>query len=70
MPKMDGCTACAQLRQKVETQSIPIIAMTDGVGMLQDKLVVTMGAAAYIPKPLQADELRRVVEDCCRHSGG
>lgn len=57
MPKLDGRTVSAMLRQDPRTQDIPILflsVMASKEDMLEGKLV---GADDYVGKPFDADDL-------------
>jgi two-component system, OmpR family, alkaline phosphatase synthesis response regulator PhoP len=57
MPKMDGYTACHQIKTNPETKNIPVVMLT-AVGHDLNKLLATdMGADGYLTKPLSRQEL-------------
>jgi CheY-like chemotaxis protein len=51
MPRMDGCTACFELKRYEMTSEIPVVAATGKGRQLQEKLVLAMGAKGYLSKP-------------------
>ena len=58
MPHMDGFEVCRQLKLNERTRSIPIIFMTAVAHETADKLKgFEMGAADYITKPIQYEEV-------------
>jgi len=57
MPKMDGCTACFELKKDEITRVILVVAMTGRGGPLEEKLVLAMGAKGYLSKPFDQKEL-------------
>lgn len=61
MPVLDGYTAAKQLRQMVETRTIPIIAISSGTS--NNELVKGLRSVAdrSLPKPFTADELLQTV---------
>jgi len=62
MPKMDGYTACHEIKAGQATKGIPIIMLT-GLGQeLNKKFANRVGAAGYITKPFSTDELLRQVK--------
>ena len=59
MPKMDGYTATAQLRnQERPDQHIPIIAMTAGALPEDKQRCLDAGMDDYLTKPIDPDQLR------------
>ncbi len=62
MPKMDGYTACSQIKRDEATREIPVIMLT-GVGYeLNKKLALQIGADGYITKPFDLERLRGEVD--------
>ncbi|MBX7220620.1 MAG: response regulator [Blastocatellia bacterium] len=63
MPGLDGFTVCEQLKNDLSTQQIPIIFLT-ALNQLQDKVKgFALGAADYVTKPFQAEEVVARVEN-------
>ncbi len=57
MPRMDGITACKNLRSDPATQEIPIIMVTTK-GEDQDVSAgIEAGCSAYVTKPIDAKDL-------------
>jgi two-component system alkaline phosphatase synthesis response regulator PhoP len=57
MPKLDGYTACYAIKNNEQTRAIPVV-MLSGVGHeLNRQLSQEMGAAAYITKPFNPEDL-------------
>jgi CheY-like chemotaxis protein len=57
MPKLDGYTACYTIKNNELTKEIPVVMLT-GVGHeLNKKLSQEMGAAGYITKPFNPEDL-------------
>ncbi len=57
MPKLDGYTACYAIKNNEQTKAIPVVMLT-GVGHeLNRQLSQEMGAAAYITKPFNPEDL-------------
>ena len=62
MPKVDGYTACYNIKSDPELKNVPII-MVSGVGHdLNKKLGMQFGANGYLTKPFKLEELEEVVE--------
>ena len=62
MPKVDGYTACSQIKRDEATREIPVIMLT-GVGYeLNKKLALQIGADGYITKPFDLERLRGEVD--------
>lgn len=61
MPKLDGYTACYQIKSDPVTRTTPVIMLT-GIGHnLNRKLAEGMGADGYIIKPFNPNELLNTV---------
>ncbi len=57
MPKLDGYTACHEIKRDEATGAIPVVIIT-GVGYeLNMKLAEELGADGYITKPFDVQEL-------------
>ena len=61
MPKMDGYTACAQIKAAKETKGIPVIVLTAIGHELNKKYATEMGAAGYLTKPFNIKELLKLI---------
>ncbi len=61
MPKMDGYTACDAIKKDEATKAIPVIMLTSLDYELNKKLGRDMGAAGYITKPFDHQELLGVI---------
>jgi two-component system, OmpR family, alkaline phosphatase synthesis response regulator PhoP len=57
MPKMDGYSACHELKSNPDTKNIPIIMLTAVGYDLNKKLAQNVGAQGYITKPFSRQEL-------------
>ena len=60
MPVMDGFTATRILRQELKL-TLPIVAMTAGVLESERERSVTVGISAFIPKPIEVEEMLAVL---------
>ena len=61
MPKMDGYTACSQIKADKETRGIPVIVLTAIGHELNKKYATEMGAAGYLTKPFSIKELIKLI---------
>lgn len=62
MPKLDGYTACYEIKRNQATRAIPVVMLT-GVGYELNKTFSReMGASGYITKPFDLQELLDKVE--------
>jgi len=61
MPKMDGYTACSQIKADKETRGIPVIVLTAIGHELNKKYATEMGAAGYLTKPFNIKELLKLI---------
>ena len=57
MPDMNGFEVCRQLKEKKETSSIPILFLTAENGLKNKVKGLDLGAADYVTKPFNAEEL-------------
>ena len=66
MPKMDGPTTLAMLREDPVTAGIPVIFLTAKAQKQEVERYLALGATGVIVKPFEvetfADEIRRIVE--------
>jgi CheY-like chemotaxis protein len=62
MPKMSGFQAAAQLRQHIETRSIPILAATALTGSEERQKCLASGCDDYIAKPYTPKNLAAAIE--------
>ncbi|UCD22142.1 MAG: response regulator [Chloroflexota bacterium] len=61
MPKVDGYTACSQIKADQETRGIPVIVLTAIGHELNKKYATEMGAAGYLTKPFNVKELLTLI---------
>ncbi len=57
MPKMDGYTACHDIKADEATRNIPVVMLTAVGYELNKKLAKQMGADGYVTKPFGRQEL-------------
>jgi chemosensory pili system protein ChpA (sensor histidine kinase/response regulator) len=63
MPRMNGYELMAHLRQDTSTWEIPVLVVTSRAGAKHRERAVKEGAAAFLTKPVQEDQLLSVVEN-------
>ncbi len=61
MPKMDGYTACREIKMDKATKAIPVVMLTALDYELNKELGRDVGAAEYITKPVDHQELLDVI---------
>ncbi len=61
MPKMDGYTACREIKMDKATKAIPVVMLTSLDYKLNKELGKDVGAAEYITKPVDRQELLDVI---------
>ena len=61
MPRMDGYTACRAIKTDKATKAIPVVMVTSVDYELNKELGRDVGAAEYITKPVNRQELLDVI---------
>lgn len=61
MPKMDGFTACREIRRQKDMQDVPIIMVTSRGEPANVETGFQSGCSAYLTKPISPTELLEVV---------
>jgi len=61
MPKMDGYTACREIKMDKATKAIPVVMLTSLDYKLNKELSRDMGANGYMTKPFSRQELLNVI---------
>ena len=61
MPKMDGYTACSEIKADQSTKGIPVVILTAVGHELNKKFATEMGAAGYVTKPFNIQDLINVI---------
>ncbi|MCU0550777.1 MAG: response regulator [Leptolyngbya sp. Prado105] len=64
MPEMDGYAVLSELRQQVETATIPFIFLTGRSERADVRMGMELGADDYLTKPFTQDELIGAVQSC------
>lgn len=64
MPEMDGYEVCRRLRGDASTASIPVVFVTGNTDEAERSKGMSLGAAGYVTKPVDPDELHACVEAC------
>ncbi len=62
MPRMTGYELMAQLRQSPQTRRIPVMVVTSRAGAKHRDRALKEGAAAFLTKPVQEEQLIHAVE--------
>src|ERR1700719_39147 len=62
MPRMTGYELMVQLRQNASTRRIPVMVVTSRAGAKHRDRAIKEGAAAFLTKPVQEDQLLAAVE--------
>lgn len=63
MPMMDGLKLVGLVRKDVRHKEIPIVIITTESGEADRERAMTLGANAYITKPIRAQQVLEVVRD-------
>ncbi len=61
MPKVDGYTACREIKMDKATKAIPVVMLTSVDYELNKELSRDMGANGYMTKPVDCQELLDVI---------
>jgi len=62
MPKMDGLTACKEIKSDDVTRSVPVVMLTVEGSINEIQQAITYGAKAYITKPSSKAEILKVLK--------
>jgi chemosensory pili system protein ChpA (sensor histidine kinase/response regulator) len=63
MPRTNGYELMAHMRQQPETKGIPVMVVTSRAGAKHRDRALKEGAAAFLVKPVQEDQLVATVAD-------
>lgn len=69
MPAMDGVALTAQLRDREDLSSMPIIVLTASGGAREWQRLSTMGADRFLVKPVQLDDVVTFIRQALRERG-
>jgi serine/threonine protein kinase len=69
MPAMDGVALTAQLRNRENLSSMPIIVLTASGGAREWQRLSTMGADRFLVKPVQLDDVVTFIRQALRERG-
>ena len=69
MPAMDGVALTAQLREREDLGSMPIIVLTASGGAREWQRLSTMGADRFLVKPVQLDDVVTFIRQALRERG-
>jgi chemosensory pili system protein ChpA (sensor histidine kinase/response regulator) len=63
MPRMNGYELMSHLRQDPATRRIPVLVVTSRAGAKHRERAMKEGAASFLTKPVQEEQLITVVEE-------
>src|SRR5581483_1896736 len=63
MPRMGGLQAIESLRKRSELRQVPVIAISASISAPEAHKSLAAGANAFVPKPIDFEQLQRVVAD-------
>lgn len=63
MPEMDGTTVLKRLRENILLKKVPIVLMTARIQPTEVEEYIRMGATDIIPKPFDAMQLPKQIND-------
>jgi two-component system sensor histidine kinase/response regulator len=69
MPAMDGFQATKAIRERAEWKTLPVVAMTAHAMKGDREKCLAAGMDDYLAKPIQREELLRVLEDWAEGQG-
>ena len=61
MPIKDGHITCSKLQSDERTREIPLVAISGEGGLLEEKLVLAMGAKGFLSRPFTKQKLKAVL---------
>lgn len=62
MPRMDGLTACRDIKKAPATKAIPVVMLTVEGSINEIQQAISYGAKTYITKPSSREEILKVVK--------
>lgn len=63
MPLMDGLKLLSIIRKNPEYDQVPVVMVTTEGSEVDKEKGLSLGANAYLPKPIQTSDLVRVIRD-------
>ncbi len=66
MPGIDGFQLLTLLKKTRVTQDIPVIICSGTTDPMSQALALTLGAIAYLQKPLKAEHLNQIITEHCQ----
>lgn len=67
MPGMDGYQAMAQMEEQPDLKDIPVIAVTAQAMLGDRERCLNAGAVGYVSKPINVDELTKLLTQFINH---
>lgn len=64
MPVMDGVSALGFLKRNLDTFAIPVVMVSEGWDVQLIEECRRLGCMAYLVKPVEAEELHDVIQEC------
>lgn len=64
MPELNGYEVCQRLQSDPSTAAIPVIFLSGNTEQEERQKGLALGAAGYLSKPVDPDELRTLVAAC------
>ncbi len=62
MPKMDGLSACKEIKSDKVTKGVPVVMLTVEGSINEIQQAISYGAKTYITKPSSKEEILKVVK--------
>jgi two-component system alkaline phosphatase synthesis response regulator PhoP len=62
MPRMDGLTACKEIKSDKVTKGVPVVMLTVEGSINEIQQAISYGAKTYITKPSSKAEILKVVK--------
>ncbi|MDA8131609.1 MAG: response regulator [Elusimicrobia bacterium] len=62
MPRMDGLTACHEIKTAAVTKAIPVVMLTVEGSITEIQQAINYGAKTYITKPSSREEILKVIK--------
>lgn len=62
MPRMDGLTACRDIKRAPATKAVPVVMLTVEGSINEIQQAIAYGAKTYITKPSSREEILKVIK--------